>query len=265
MINCVVFKYPPNQAKLIITLMKYCPICDARYDEEIIQFCTIDGTPLIEEEKPKFTVMPSESLGSPDDEIGEATVIRRKPASAEAYGSSETERIVIPTSIASEQQVRPRTAAAYYPPPQQNTAKTVALTILGTVFVLACGAGLFWFLQKEKPSNTNLNANIVLQNTNLNTNLGFDSNFNFNSSPNFNTNLNTTTNLNANFKLPTPTPKPKPSSSPTPTTGTSPSPSQTPRPAINANAVRPTPSPSTTPRTGPRPPTMTNRPPGIEN
>ena len=161
--------------------MKYCPICDARYDEEIIQFCTKDGTPLIEEDQPKFIVMPSESLEEPDDDVGEATVIRRKPAGADAYGSPEsTERIVIPTSTASEQQVRPRTTAAYYPPPpQQNTAKTVALTILGTVFVLACGAGLFWFLQKEKPSNTNLNANIVLQNTNLNTNLGFDSNFNF--------------------------------------------------------------------------------------
>jgi hypothetical protein len=31
--------------------MKYCPICDERYDEDIIKFCTRDGTPLIDPER----------------------------------------------------------------------------------------------------------------------------------------------------------------------------------------------------------------------
>ena len=119
--------------------MKYCPQCDERYDEEIIRFCTKDGTPLIEEDEPNFSALPSENMEEPED-LGEQTVIRRRPDDARA---NQSERIVIPTSQP-EPQVRPRQpAAVYYPPPSSNTAKTVVLTIIGTLFVLACGAGLF--------------------------------------------------------------------------------------------------------------------------
>ena len=240
--------------------MKYCPKCSERFDEEIIKFCTKDGTPLIEDAQPSFTALPSENV---EDDFGEETVIIRKP---EKTGSGE--RIVIPTSQpAAEPSVRPRTAQAYYPPPPppSNTAKTVVLTIFGTLFILACGAGLFWMLQKDKPANANVNTNMnANQNVNLNTNVGFDSNFNFNANSNFNTNLNT--NLNANVKTPTPspttspTPKPSPSVTPSPTA----SPAASPTPTRPVNSVRPTPTP--TPRTGPRPPTMTgNRPPGNGN
>jgi hypothetical protein len=58
--------------------MKICPICDKRYDEEIIRFCTTDGTPLVDDEVPSFIEMPSENLDAPEDDIGEITVIRRK-------------------------------------------------------------------------------------------------------------------------------------------------------------------------------------------
>ena len=228
--------------------MKYCPICDERYDEEIIKFCTKDGTPLIDDEQPSFTALPSENL---EDDIGEETIIRRKPSVGTA---GQSERIVIPTSPETDKPVRPRTTAAYYPPPQPNTGKTVALTILGTLVVLTFGALLFWFLQKEKTANTNINTNFnANQNVNLNTNVGFDSNFNFNSAANFNSSINT--NLNANLKTPTPSPMPKPSPSVTP----SPSPSATPAgsPTPTRTPVnRPTPSP--TPRTGPRPPSNVN-------
>jgi hypothetical protein len=243
--------------------MKYCPICQERYDEEIIKFCTIDGTPLVDEDQPSFTALPSENLEEPDDSIGEETVIRRKPvADVGSYGSDEqSERIVIPTSPAPGQQVKPRASQAYYPPPPPaNTGKTIVLTIIGTLAVLAFGAALFWFLQKESPANvnTNINANLANQNINLNTNLGFDSNFNFNAIANFNIN----TNLNANLRTPTPTPTPRPSPTPsaTPNASPTPSPSPTVRPAAN---IRP--SPSATPRTGPRPPMMTNRPAGNNN
>jgi hypothetical protein len=238
--------------------MKYCPQCDEHYDEDIIRFCTKDGTPLVEEDEPKFTALPSENLEEPDDDIGEATIIRTKPVTTPFPGDPATAsgRIVIPTSSPAEQQVRPRTVPPPYypPPPPPNTGKTVALTILGTLVVLGFGAGLFWLLQKEAPANTNINLNTNLGsfNGNLNGNSGFDSNFNFNAATNFNIN----TNLNANLKTPTPSPTPKaspsPSASPTATPVPSPTPTRTPtptRPTVNTQ-----PSPSPTPRMGPRPP-----------
>src|ERR1035437_11099763 len=129
--------------------MKYCPICDERYDEDIIRFCTKDGTPLIEEEEPKFTALPSETVDEPEEE---KTVIRRNipgvgGETATFEEPERSERIVIPTDEP-RQQVRPRPTAAYYPPQQPpNTAKTVVLTILGTVFLFACRAALFWRLR----------------------------------------------------------------------------------------------------------------------
>ena len=84
--------------------MKHCPICDERYDEEIIRFCTKDGTPLVDEEQPKFVVLPSESLEEPADDFSEETVIRRKPiAGGGNIGSQDQpERIVISTSPPAE-------------------------------------------------------------------------------------------------------------------------------------------------------------------
>ena len=40
-----------------------------RYDEEILRFCMKDGTPLLEEEEPKFVAMPSESLDEAVDDV----------------------------------------------------------------------------------------------------------------------------------------------------------------------------------------------------
>ena len=239
--------------------MKHCPECGLEYTEDVIKFCTKDGAPLVEDDQPKFTALPSESSGLADDEpdFGEETVIRRKPAvdTTSSYNEAQGERIVIP---AGDQAVRPRTKAAYVPPPPRtNTAKTVILTMLGTVFLLGLGAMLFWFLQKDKTANVNVNTNPPNSNVNQNNNLGFDTNFNFNASvPNLNTNYNL--NVNSNIKTPTPTPSPKPSpgttATPTPTPGTTP----TPRPT--ATPSRPTPTP--TPRSGPRPFTPVGRPAG---
>ncbi len=246
--------------------MKICPTCNERYDEEIIIFCTKDGTPLVEEEQPSFTALPSESHEEPDDDFGEETVIRRNPPSGSGSGNvpDQSERFVIPTDEPAQQHVRPRTTQAYYPPPPPpNTVKTVILTIIGTLVILGCGAGLFWLLQKEPPANvnTNFDANLYNQNANLNTNLAFDSNFNFNTNANFSSDFNLNTNFNANMKSPSPTPTPKPSPSTSPSPTPSPaaeSPSPTPR-----TSPSPRPSQTQTPRTGPRPPTMLgNRPPG---
>lgn len=261
--------------------MRYCPICDERYDDDIIRFCTKDGTPLIEGEQPSFTALPSENIEEEDDP-GEVTIIRRKPDMNAAPDSppplDPNERIVIPTFPSEESPVRPRETRTYIPPPQEpNTGKTVVLTILGTLAVLAIGGGLFWFLQKDTTSNinSNLNANLTNQNINLNTNLGFDSNFNFNSNSsfnanfdaNFNTNFNVPANLNTNLK--TPTPKPTPSATPTPapkpTEEETPSATPTPRPTSTVRTTNTSPTPLGTPRTGPRPPVMTSNRPSNNN
>jgi len=229
--------------------MKVCPQCDERFDEEVIKFCTRDGTPLIEEEQPKFTALPSENMEPNDnDDIGEETVIRRNPDPNAPTGQSE--RIVIPTAP-EQQQVRHRPAPVYYPPPppQPSTGKTIVLTILGTLFVLGCGAGLFWLLRGETAANVNVNTNPPNQNMNMNANSGFDSNFNFNTNGNFSTtyDLNTTVNTNTRTPTPTQTPRPSPTATPLPTATPAPTPTATPRP-----------SPTATPRMGPRPPGNTN-------
>ncbi|MEJ7698207.1 MAG: hypothetical protein WKF71_00965 [Pyrinomonadaceae bacterium] len=86
--------------------MKFCPTCQTRFDEEILRFCTKDGTPLVEENQPNFTEMPSES--ATEDDFGEETIIRRKPlppVAANPPSDGKTEnirepapRIVIPTT-----------------------------------------------------------------------------------------------------------------------------------------------------------------------
>lgn len=240
--------------------MRYCPICEERYDDEVIKFCTKDGTPLLEEKVPSFTTLPSEDL---DDEIGQETVISRREDLRDA-STTQGERIVIPAFDEPHQQVRPRATQPYYPPPpppQPNTGKTIVLTILGTLAVLGFGAGLFWFLQKEPAANINVNTNMPNVNVNMNTNTGFDTNFNFNTNANFATNYNINTNLNSNIKTPTPTATPKPSPSTTPSPSPSPTSTATPRPSPTATRpanVRPanTPgsTPAPTPRNGPRPP-----------
>ena len=227
--------------------MKFCPTCQTRYDEEILRFCTKDGTLLIEEETPVFTELPSESVV---DDFGEETVVRRKtPATPEPDPERiSAPRIVIPTTEEQPQHVRTKTTASYRrePLPQKsNTAKIVLLTVLGTVLLLAGVGGIYWFLSNQNSTdanrNINVNANFNSIATNLNTNLNIDNSLsNFNT--NFNINANANTKVNANVKTPTPTPKPSPSPTPSPTANVN---------ANNANSVTPTPSPSVTPKPSP--------------
>lgn len=236
--------------------MKYCPTCETRYDEEILRFCMKDGTPLLEEEEPKFVAMPSESIEEPPgDDADDVTVVRRNiPVPPEPQ--EERPRIVVPTYEESRaQQARARAATAYNPPPKQNTAKVIILTILGTLAVIGLvGTGIWLFQRGDEPSNSNVNTNANANvNVNANTNLGIDTNFNFNLNANFNANANTNvnSNANANLKTPTPTPKPSPSLTPTPTPqgddNTTPNPNRTPIPTPQPTIIRPGSSPSSTP------------------
>ncbi len=242
--------------------MRYCPVCDERYDDEVIKFCTKDGTPLVDDGAPNFVILPSVNAEAPPDDLGEETVIRRKGGSGTLGLDDEPERIVIPTTETSGQRVRQRAQVYYEPPPPPNTAKTIVLTILGTLVVLSFGAGLMWLFQKEPPANMNINTNPFNLNADLNANLGFNSNFNFNANFNTNANAGYVSNYNFNFnmnaypKTPTNTPTPKQTPTPSPSPAV-PSPSPSPRPPVN---TRPPISPA------PRPPSMmTNRPAGNRN
>ena len=248
--------------------MKYCPTCETRFDEDVMRFCTKDGTPLIDEEQPNFIGMPSESLEVPiadEDDAGDVTVVRRNvpvpvpippaPRLDEDYsvpGERSSQRIVVPmTPTPTADPIRNRMSAAYYAPPRQNTFKVVVLTILGTLVVLGLGGGLLWLLQRERTGNANVNINANL-NANQNANLGLDTNFNFNmnstvgGSGNFNSNIS----FNANLRTPTPSPTPTPTPRPTPT------PTATPESNVIITPATPRPSPTFDgrPRTTPTPP-----------
>lgn len=199
--------------------MKTCPKCQMQYEEEIIKFCTKDGTPLVSTDKPEFTTMPSESIEAED--FGEETVIRRNPppmadippAPAENE-PGRSERVTIPVGEEPKPQVRPATAPAQYPgtPRKSNTGIIVALTMLGTLLVLGGGFLGYWFLSGGSAANSNVNTNsniFVSNNMNSNGNL-FDPNYNLNLNTNTNVNANTNVNTNANLKTPTPKPTPTP-------------------------------------------------------
>jgi hypothetical protein len=278
-----------NAAAARVTCMKYCPICDERFDDEAIRFCTKDGTPLVEDTQPNLTATRGASSGplADDDDPGEHTrVISRKAADnggdTAPIDREAGDRIVIPTTIPTTTAsfnepppppVRPRVARpeAYYAPPQPNTGKVVALTIVGTLAVLGFGALLFWALQRNENTNINVNTNPPNLNANLNTNgFAFDANFNFNAnSIPVNVNAlpdiaNTVANAIANSATPqqrTPTPTPRVTPSPQPTDDPDdPPPSPTPvRPPANGGL------PTPTVRTTPRPPANTTRTPSNTN
>ena len=261
--------------------MKFCPTCQTQYDEEILRFCTKDGTPLVDENQPNFIEMPSESMESAEPDLGEETIVRYKPPKDTLpepepqpdIERSEAPRIVISTSEQKrEQNARARTIPPYQPLPSEkpSTGKIVVLTILGTLAVIAMALGLFVFMRDEEPASNNLNVNTNPPDTNLNTNLNFGAtNFNLSTNTNYgnlNTNLgnvNFNTNINANLRTPKPSPSPTPTPSPDANTNvggntiTNNAPPSTPRPSVTPTATtNPTPRVSPTATTPPsgRPP-----------
>jgi TonB family protein len=272
--------------------MKFCPICKTSYDEEVLLFCTKDGTPLIEEGEPNFTALPSES------DLDEETVIRRKNPppvlsnvepvpdfDAEAERNSSP-RIVIPMTGESELEEEPKKEAVRAMttesirrqplPRKSNTPMVVFLTVLGTIVILAGGAGVFWFLSNRNSSganqnvNYNTNFNSIDINLNANSNISnsladfnYDTNVNTNSNTNSNSSTNSNISLNVNLRTPTPTPVRTPAPTPTATPATDDD--ENDNDAINTNSgglspsnIRPaTPRPSPT-ATPPAPPS--NRP-----
>lgn len=230
--------------------MKVCPVCQTTYDEEIIKFCTKDGTPLVEE-NPTFTAMPSESFTN-DEDADEETVIRRNNPPIEAPAASSSQRIVIPTGEVREP-VRAKAQPASQPPPKKsNTALIVLATILGTFVVLGALGGI-WYVLRGGSNLTNSNENKA----NANFNALPSPSFNTNTLPvNLNTNINANTNVsinaNANLKTPTPTPTRTPTPTPTTTpTNSNASGNQNTNVNLgNTNVISrptPTPSPQTTP------------------
>lgn len=257
-------------------IMKFCPTCQTHYDEDILRFCTKDGTPLIDEDPPNFIDKPTESFDNGENEIEEPTVIRRKtpvpeqPTENLSLSEDDAERIVIPTTGAaqpSQQQVRPKqtppTKYAAPPPKKTNTAKVVFLTIVLTLIALTAVGGAYYFLTREGvDSNNNINLNVNTENVNIDTNMDIDNSLfdpNFNVDANLDPNINANTDINANTKTPTPTRTPTPT--PTPdeadtNTNTNTNANTNANTNINANSAntatpRPTPSATATPRPSP--------------
>ena len=278
--NCCTDLENPKKAPKLSENMKYCPTCQTEYDEEILRFCTKDGTPLVDESQPNFTELPSIGAEEEADDFGEETIIRKdKPATAaavvpseppefvedtavEPIESSDAPRIVIPTrEEIREQKVRPKQAAYYPPPPtaKSNTALIVVTTILLTIVVLGGIGGLFWaFNGNDKNANVNINTNPpenmnLSVNSNVNipaTNLEYGNTYS-NTNYNLGTNLSTI-NTNSNLKTPAPTRTPSPSPSPSASPSASPttSPDATPRATLSPTVIRP-PTPSPTRQTPP--------------
>ena len=248
--------------------MKHCPTCQAEYDEDVIRFCTKDGTPLVEDSEPVFTDnLPSETSEPPqtpvdEDDDGAKTVIRRKapanPSGTEPLtpadvpqsenAGEDSQRIVISTAEESKDQgVRSKPAAKrrHREHRQSNTVIVVLLSVIATMLVMLGAFGVYWFLTSGSDTddaNLAVNENVDL-NENIDTNFNLDDlNFNINSNANSNFNLNSNTNFN--LSTPTPTPSPSPSPSPSPTESPSPSPGNT---NANVNGVTATPSPTPAP------------------
>ena len=136
--------------------MKFCPKCQAKYDEDVIRFCTKDGSPLVDD-SPSFTAMPSQTSF---DNIGEETIITRNrpvvpPLPPNIIDEEEpSQRVVIPIGEEKKQTVRPlETPPHSIPPRKSNTALVVLLTLLGT-FVVLGAVGLGWWLMAGKSPAT---------------------------------------------------------------------------------------------------------------
>lgn len=252
--------------------MRFCPVCQTRYDEDIIKFCTKDGTPLVED-NPTFTAMPSQaSIGDLDEE----TVIRRNsPNNSESFSEPEktSQRVVIPTIEEKKPVVRPLENPQHQQqkPRKSNTGLIVAVTILGTLVVLGGAGVVWWLLSGDDNANKNVNSNVNIANhSNLNDN-GSTANFNNNVNTNNNANANTNSNanLNTNTKTPAPTKTPTPTPSPTPNTNSNVNANtngNSVNPNVNTNSNRPVnAAPSPTPRVSPSPANNQNVNVGIIN
>lgn len=264
--------------------MKFCPVCQTRYDEEILRFCIKDGAPLVDE-NPTFKEIPSEEESAED--IGEETLIRRNdqgdipaPQPAANQPSNTAQRIVISTGedddfseeeFVEKAPVRAKVAPA--PPPERkpNTALVVLTTMFGTFTVLAILFGIWYFLSNRNASqaNANANRNININANSNNTNVDANTNFNasnslidFNTNINANGNVNVNANINANVKTPTPTRTPTPTPTATPTDANVNANVNT-APA-NTNVSRPTPTATPSPAS-PSPTTPANVNVGIIN
>ncbi len=274
--------------------MKVCPICQIRYDEETLRFCTKDGAPLVEETVPAFTELPGETTTTTTtvkDDFAEETIISRRLPQPETDVIEETKplsappRIVIPTdeparkTTAPPQAVRARTTTVYQTEPHRksNTGKIVALTLLGTFLILG-SAALLYMMTRDNSSNTgnvnrtiNVNADAFnsVPDTNLNTNLNFGNvPENFNANANFNTQTNSISNGNTRTPPPTPTPtRPpilnsninisNPNPPPSAAKTATPAPAVSPKPSVTPTATptaAPKPSPSVVPPPPPTPP-----------
>jgi TonB family protein len=254
--------------------MRYCPTCETKYDDEVIRFCTKDGTPLVDASKPSFTDnLPSDSVPVEDD-LNEETVIRRnKPPVAavpeipdldeDFEEDSSGARIVIDTASAKADEAPARPAPIGYvaPPPKQTSVGLVIFfSVIGTLIVVIGVIGIYLLLSIRNAQDVNANVNA---NDNVNANENIDENFNSNELLDVNADFNANSNTNTSTPTPTPSPSPSPTESPAANTNTNvnlpPGNSNIATPPATNSTPQPRPTFSASP-TPPPPPANVNRP-----
>lgn len=122
--------------------MKYCPNCRTEYQDDNLQFCLQDGTPL---ETANFDTSPNVE-GEP-----ETLVIPKKvvPINFEPPSSYQTNQ---PNWDANRESWQPNQPVIVEQRREKksNTAMVVALTFLGTLLLLGVGGLGAWFLLRDK-------------------------------------------------------------------------------------------------------------------
>ncbi len=248
--------------------MRYCPTCETKYEDEVILFCTKDGTPIVDGTQPTFTDnLPSDSVPE-DDDINEETVIRRNkpPVAAVPEVPNEDEdfeedsssgRIVIDTAAPKEPPIAARSTSSAYvaPQPKQTSVGLVIFfSVIGTLIVVIGIIGIYLLISIRNAQDSNANVN-----ENVNANENIDENFNSNELLDINANFNSNSNSNSNVNTPTPTPSPSPSPTETPETNANANVNGN-RPAGNSNSTvniapaNTTPQPRPTSQATPAPP-----------
>jgi hypothetical protein len=186
--------------------MKRCPTCQRIYADDTLNFCLEDGAPLI-----------NERVATLDETL---TLDASEPPPTEIlpHGLAPTQRAHKPPTTVRQEARRTQDDLQNLATPtlkQRNTTSVVALTVIGTILLLALGGLGAWLLLKDKSEGANING--------ANTGTTSSRDGNSNTMPT-NGNLPGSTNTSKNTQpgaSPTATPLATPLATATPGSGTS--------------------------------------------
>ncbi len=166
--------------------MKHCPNCRTNYDDDTLQFCLQDGTPLAK--------ISDQNAAADNFDAESETIVSPKQV--------EPIRFDLPSSYQTNQTIRGASEKVVVErePKKTNTAAIVLLSTLGTILLLGIGGVGVWLYLKNNKANVAVNSNPTLTNRQLNTNLSAG---------------NQNSNVNLAVPSPTATPTVAPTAAPT--------------------------------------------------